>query len=341
MDRLRASGARLLRLAPPWALLAALLAALLLPAPGCTAPPRSVPPAFAGRAPDRVLRPAAPPRFFAFGDCGTGGKGQARVAAGMAARAQATPPDFFVLLGDNFYPDGVASSDDSKWRTHFEEPYAAPCFARDFYVALGNHDHRGSVQAQLDYGASHSRWRLPAPWYAFTVALPSGATADFFVLDTTQLVDETEAAAAQLSWLADALGKSSGRWQIVVGHHPVRSTQSRGLADYRERLEPVLCGFGVDLALFGHDHFSQWLPPLSSSSAARGAGGLDELHVAIAGGGGGTDNADSITPNAAARWSATGGGFADVTLSDEHLVLEFADADGKTQSRFEIAGGTP
>ncbi|MBL8841032.1 MAG: metallophosphoesterase [Planctomycetes bacterium] len=328
------------------------LAACALLAAACRAP-RAAPPAFDSRAPDRLERPAAPPRFFAFGDFGTGGKGQARVAAGMAARAQATPPDFFVLLGDNFYPDGVASSDDSKWRTHFEEPYAAPCFARDFYVALGNHDHRGSVQAQLDYGASHARWQLPAPWYAFTVALPSGATADFFVLDTTQLVDETQVAAAQLSWLADALGKSSGRWQIVVGHHPVRSTQSRGLADYRERLEPVLAGFGVDLALFGHDHFSQWLPPSalrsvssssssgSSSSAARGAGELDELHVAIAGGGGGADNADSITPNAAATWSATGGGFADVTLSEERIVIEFADADGKTQSRFEIAGGTP
>lgn len=328
---------------------ALVLASCVLLAMACRAP-RAAPPAFASRAPDRIERPAAPPRFFAFGDFGTGGKGQARVAAGMAARAQATPPDFFVLLGDNFYPDGVASSDDSKWRTHFEEPYAAPCFARDFYVALGNHDHRGSVQAQLDYGASHSRWQLPAPWYAFTVALPSGATADFFVLDTTQLVDETAAAATQLSWLADALGRSSGRWQIVVGHHPVRSTQSRGLADYRERLEPVLAGFGVDLALFGHDHFSQWLPPPArggrssndSGSTPRGrAAPFDELHVAIAGGGGGADNADSITPNPAAQWSSTGGGFADVTLADERIVVEFADADGQTQSRFEIAGGTP
>ncbi len=302
---------------------------LLLAACSVSGGPRVPPPAFAGHAPDRLERPAEPPRFFAFGDCGTGGKGQARVAAGMVARARAAPPSFFVLLGDNFYPDGVDDLDDSKWRTHFEEPYADAAFARPFYVTLGNHDHRGNVQAQLDYAHGHPRWLLPAPWYEFHVMLPGGAIADFYALDTTQLIDETAVAEQQLQWLADALGRSNGRWQIVLGHHSVRSTQSRNLGNYRERLEPVLRGFGVDLALFGHDHFSQWLVPVG------------ELHVAIAGGGGGTDNANRANPNVLAEWSASGGGFADVTVTDERIVVEFANADGATQSRFEISGGTP
>jgi len=292
--------------------------------------PPAPPPAFSGHAPDVSLDPdhAAAPRFFAFGDAGTGGKGQRHVAAGLAARARRTPPDFLLLLGDNFYPDGVASIDDPQWRTAFEEPYADPALARPFYVVLGNHDHHGDVQAQIDYGAGHPRWILPAPWYEFRVALPGGATADFFALDTTQLLDESPVAEAQLEWLAGALGRSRGRWQIVVGHHPFRTTR-KGDDDYRARLEPILRGFGVDLALFGHDHYSQWLAP------------VDGVHCAIAGGGAAKDNDAATEQSLLALWSESGGGFADVALDTQRIVVEFADADGATKQRFEIAQATP
>ena len=310
----------------------ALLAAAML-ATGCawlSGESAAPPPAFSGHAPD-VSRDAdngGPARFFAFGDSGTGGEGQRRVAAGLAARASKAPPDFLLLLGDNFYPDGVESIDDPQWRTAFEEPYGDPALARPFYAVLGNHDHHGDVQAQFDYGAGHPRWILPAPWYEFRVALPGGSTADFFALDTTQLLDETPVAEMQLQWLAGALGRSRGRWQIVFGHHPFRSSRKFD-DDYRARLEPILRGFGVDLALFGHDHYSQWLAP------------VDGVHCAIAGGGGGSDNDDDPEESLVAIWSEGGGGFADVTLDAQRLVVEFADADGRTLQRFEVEGATP
>ena len=289
--------------------------------------PTEPPPAFAGRAPDRRDLPSRPPRFFAFGAFGTGGAGQRRVAAGLAARARATPADFLVLLGDHFYPDGVDSADDPQWRTKFEQPYADAALQLPCYAVLGNHDHLGRTQAQLDYAATHPRFVLPAPWYAFQVRLPGGRNADFFALDTTQLLEETRVGEEQLHWLATALGQSDARWQIVLGHHPVQSGADRGLADYRMRLEPILRGYGVDLGLFGHDHFSQWLEP------------KDGLHVAIAGGGGGKDNETQPRPALDVIWSAFGGGFADVALEDERIVVEFSDADGATLRRFEITGG--
>jgi acid phosphatase len=312
--------------------LAALLAAASFAA-GCSwfaGDPPQPPPAFSGHAPDVALDPAraTTPRFFAFGDSGTGGKGQRRVAAGLAARARKTPPDFLLLLGDNFYPSGVESIDDPQWVTAFEEPYGDPALARPFYVVLGNHDHHGDVQAQIDYGAAHPRWILPAPWYEFRVALPGGATADFYALDTTQLLDETPVAEQQLQWLAGALGRSRGRWQVVFGHHPFRSSHKSDDA-YRSRLEPILRGFGVDLALFGHDHYSQWLAP------------VDGVHCAIAGGGGGRDNDVDAEKSLLALWSESGGGFADVMLDAERIVVEFADADGATRQRFEIPGAAP
>jgi acid phosphatase len=312
--------------------LGSLLPALVLPllAASCAwfafTPPEP-PPAFAGRAADLCIEPPRPPRFFAFGDFGTGGAGQRRVAAGLAARARAKPPDFMVLLGDHFYPDGVDSAADPQWLTKFEQPYADPALQVPCYAVLGNHDHRGRPQAQLDYAATHPRFILPAPWYAFAVRLPGGRHADFFALDTTQLLDETAVCEAQLTWLSAAICESEARWQIVIGHHPVHSGADRGLAGYRARLEPVLRGCGVDLGLFGHDHFSQWLLP------------KDGLHVAIAGGGGGRDNETEPKPTPFAPFSASGGGFADVVLEDERIVVEFADADGATLRRFEVTGG--
>ncbi|MSR46838.1 MAG: hypothetical protein EXS13_07225 [Planctomycetes bacterium] len=289
--------------------------------------PKDPPPAFAGHAPDRLDRPTTPPRFFAFGDFGTGGRGQKRVAAGLAARAHTAAPDFLLLLGDNFYPDGVASVDDPLWQTHFEQPYADATLQVPCYVVLGNHDHDGSTQAQLDYALTDPNWLLPAPWYEFRVALQGGGTADFFALDTTQLLDDTPVAETQLQWLADALHQSSSRWQIVVGHHSVRSSKRRGVGGFRNRLEPVLLAYGVDLGIFGHDHVSEWLTP---------SGGL---HVAVAGGGGGSDNDSELEPSVISEWSATGGGFAEVTLGDDRIVVEFCDGDGATQRRFEVTGG--
>ena len=78
------------------------------------------------------------------------------IACGQANAA------FVISVGDNFYENGVASLQDPHWQQSFEHVYAAKSLQVPWYVVLGNHDYRGNVDAQLDYGKTHPRWNMPA-----------------------------------------------------------------------------------------------------------------------------------------------------------------------------------
>ncbi|KAB2840164.1 hypothetical protein F9K50_06265, partial [bacterium] len=113
-------------------------------------------------APSAAPEPRA--AFFSFGDWGTGTPSQFEVAAAVAADCATRGCDFGLLLGDNFYPTGVGSVADPQWESKFEDVYAG--LAGPFYVVLGNHDYDGNEQAQVDYTALQSRWKLPARAYS-------------------------------------------------------------------------------------------------------------------------------------------------------------------------------
>jgi hypothetical protein len=82
-------------------------------------------------------------------------------------------------------------------------------------------------------------------------------TADFFALDTVALD------AAQLDWLAGALGASDADWKIAFYHHPLytsgryRATAART----RRLLEPLFVAGGLDVGLNGHEHVYERLEP--------------------------------------------------------------------------------
>jgi N-acetylmuramoyl-L-alanine amidase len=59
------------------------------------------------------------------GDTGTGGPDQFKVAGAIFQTCASSGCDFGLLLGDNFYPDGVSSADDPQRKTKFEQPYFA------------------------------------------------------------------------------------------------------------------------------------------------------------------------------------------------------------------------
>jgi len=83
----------------------------------------------------------------------------------MGETAKALDAAFVISVGDNFYEDGVASIDDPKWKTSFEDVYTAPSLQIPWYVALGNHDYHGNTQAQLDYAQASKRWNMLGRWY--------------------------------------------------------------------------------------------------------------------------------------------------------------------------------
>jgi acid phosphatase len=240
---------------------------------------------FLGRLSRSEDRPAAPLTFLAIGDWGRGGEFHQRdVAAAMAAFAEKTPVRFVVSTGDNFYENGVKSVTDPLWKRSFEDVYSAKSLMVPWYVALGNHDCRGNAQAEIDYGKTSPRWRMPDRTYTVTEKIDETSTLQLFVLDTSPFVSAyrgpislTNVAGqdpgAQLAWLDKELAASSATWKIVVGHHPVYSAGKHGnTPELIRSLKPLLEKHHVPAYLNGHDHDLQHLREGPVSYFTSGAG---------------------------------------------------------------------
>ncbi len=90
-------------------------------------------------------------RFFVFGCQGDKKTGQAKVAEHLKKIIAEHPelkPDFIVLLGDNFYPNGVDSPDDERFEEQFYKMYDIPCF-----VVPGNHDYGYTNEEKINYSS--------------------------------------------------------------------------------------------------------------------------------------------------------------------------------------------
>lgn len=184
--------------------------------------------------------------FLAFGDGGFGTEAQFQTARAMASVCKKNPCHFALLLGDNFYPNGVSSISDSQWKKKFEDPYSGLEFP--FYPNLGNHDYLGNVQAQIDYSHENKKWHLPSRFYQFQFC-----EVDFFVIDTERFDED------QKQWLKEALSLSRARWKVVSGHRPIYSHGGHGNSSLLQKeLLPILRE-KVDFYFSGHDHDLEYI----------------------------------------------------------------------------------
>ncbi len=185
--------------------------------------------------------------FFSFGDWGTGTPQQIAVASALKDYCQSHSCDFGLLLGDNFYESGVDSVNDAQWKDKFELVYTLDL---PFYVALGNHDHQGNIQAQMDYSNLQNRWKLPAEQYRISIPESSQKILlEIFVIDSTGLNQ------GQINILKTWIENSTARWKILAMHHPIYSNGNHGddSAQTNDKLLPIIC-HSIDLVLSGHDH---------------------------------------------------------------------------------------
>ena len=214
--------------------------------------------------------------FFALGDTGYGGALLEANARAMEKEAEVRPVDFVLLLGDNFYLEGVRSLDDPMWRERFEDAFPGARLQVPFHVVLGNHDHRGEPDIQIAYTKTKTRWHMPAHWYTFAVPIGGGDEAQFFALDTEPMRGAAGDAGEQETWLRAELARSKARWKIAFGHHPVLSHGSHGpTLGVADLLAPLFERYGVDLYLSGHDHDLQlirsragWIQLVSGASSS-------------------------------------------------------------------------
>jgi tartrate-resistant acid phosphatase type 5 len=225
--------------------------------------------------------------FFIIGDFGRNGyHHQKEVAISMDQAAALMGPEFIVTTGDNFYDNGVASIHDPLIQSSFERIYDGSELLLDWYIALGNHEYRGNVEALIEYSDISRRWNLPARYYQQTFDTKDYGILDLFVVDTSPFEDEyyqeakysqvaEQDSSAQLAWLDGALATSKADWKIVIGHHPL-ITGGHRVDDPRHvaaRLEPILVRHGVDAYFAGHEHDLQHLvTPRGIHNFISGAG---------------------------------------------------------------------
>ncbi len=246
--------------------------------------------------------------FYTIGDWGVRGSGvdggenfqgsaQIAVAQQMKLLAEFVPPDFVATLGDNFYGAGVGSVEDRQWDYKYEQVYLknnSSIRSTRWFASLGDHDHCGNVQSQIDYHSSKNYlWHLghaKMPYYHKEFRIGDNiSTTDamqLIVIDWVglegilagkekrrfedQLGDfaSAEAGEEQFNWLKRVLDRGHGkyRWRVVTAHRPIISASLRfandniaypGESSTREVLRVLLENSDVDVYINGHDHTAQ------------------------------------------------------------------------------------
>jgi hypothetical protein len=288
-------------------------------------------------------------RFVALGDTGKGNADQRKVAIAMRDLCAAKGCDFVLMLGDNIYDTGVASTTDAQWQTKFEMPYSD--IDLPFYVALGNHDYGGKVvfidapgignefeksPIEVAYTQVSTKWNMPATHYTFTFG-----HVGFVVLDTNSVLWSNTDHGDQAAWLPSAMAEVAGKdWVFLAGHHPYRSNGQHGNAgDYdapelagipisnplpiqdgeamKDFFDQHMCGMG-QVYFAGHDHSRQWIDE---------AGARCGMQQIVTGAGASVTNLQD-RGNHALYEDATKPGFFYVDVDGDTFTGSFYDGDG-------------
>lgn len=265
--------------------------------------------------------------FMVIGDWGRKGKDyQKIVAAGLGIGAMQDSSRFIISTGDNFYEEGVKNTNDSHFRKSYEDVYRTDPLNVRWYITLGNHDHKGNIDAQIAYSKQSARWYLPANYYEEEILLDDSTRALFVFLDTTPLRDEIisfssastelENEAQQLQWLNETLAQSRAEWKIVVGHHPLFSVGEahRDNDAMIGNLRQILEQHQVQVYFSGHAHSLQHLKPKGS------------VNYFISGAG---SKIRKVHPDEVTEAAVSVPGFIAASLTKETLIVQLVDFQGK------------
>lgn len=267
--------------------------------------------------------------LLAVGDFGSGNQHQTDVAAAMGAFARklSTPPTAVLALGDNFY----GNLQPGRFDRHFEQMYSPQDLPCPFHAILGNHDYGpgyddrhaqgpAKAQMQLDYARAnpHSRWKMPAKWYALELPDPRHPLVKIVFLDSNYFEGALtpQEKLEQRRFLATELQKSTrAPWLWLAGHHPLFSNGQHGDDPGQiERLGPLLAEHPISFYLCGHDHTLQHLEvdAYKTSFVVSGGGGAP-LHDFTRGDRGFMDKTL---------------GFTHLHVTPETVDVQYVDRDG-------------
>lgn len=286
--------------------------------------------------------------------------GQVSTAAGMDTIAKNIKPAAVFALGDNFYFDGVLTTDSPRFEQGWNEVYSAESLQVPWYFVAGNHDHYGNVSAQVAYTEIDptDRWNFPDLYHVQSFSSPAtnetaGFSVDVIFIDTVDLSgsngisDESDpryfdplpyrprsAAAEQWDWIEEQLKSSTANYLLVAGHFPVYSVCEHGpTSNLVDNLEPLLVQYGAHY-LAGHDHCLESFHNNGVQYMVSGTGDTcctDDSHL------------ESI-PEGSLEWyvsrghkpdpgttrrNGTIGGFSSIEVKSAAMYMHYYDQDGQ------------
>jgi hypothetical protein len=160
-------------------------------------------------------------------------------------------PNFTVLLGDNFYDDGVESVNDTRWQLFLNIQDTSPLF----FAVLGNHDYGGSIDSQSAYSYINPRWFMPSRYYMKLISLNNKMICAIFI--DSYFFDKY-----QRNWLRVVLSSAPCQgdpvYRIVFGHYPIHTVglfADDGIVkQLRKDVKPLLQEYRVHAYICGHEH---------------------------------------------------------------------------------------
>jgi hypothetical protein len=229
------------------------------------------------------------------------------VARALASEDERDPIEALVLLGDNFYPDGLEKDElKDRLRENLVGPYCRfieltprgagslreACPAADavhpipIFAILGNHDYgeRESPELQRHVVPDYVRsWRMPEDDVGVR-ELRGGVS--LILLDSNR-VARTDG--EEDDDVVRAIRDSAGPWRVIAAHHPMVRAGRGWDPRFAERMAEIVerAGVPIHLYLAGHEHNLQAFPAPGRSPA---------LHL-VAGGGSDTRKISDADPS--------------------------------------------
>jgi len=202
---------------------------------------------------------ARPVRIWAIGDSGTADVNAAAVRDAYREATAGKETDVWLMLGDNAYGLGR----DEEYQAAVFDMYSQLLRKTVVWPTLGNHD-----AGEFEFGDADDFGRaFTFPQAGEAGGVPSGsglyysfdyANAHFVCLDS--FLSDRSTNGAMLSWLRSDLEQTAKDWIIAYWHHPPYSWGDHDSdadnfeIEMRQRVNPLLEQYGVDLVMSGHSH---------------------------------------------------------------------------------------
>ncbi len=173
------------------------------------------------------------------------------------------PANFWLWLGDNAYDQGF----DDQYQQYVFDTYYPIMKSLPFWPTPGNHEYTDPTNADIAYyslitvpqqGEAGGVPSAAKTNYSFDYANVHFVSLDSYILENGGRLSDTTGRQAQ--WLKRDLTANRQPWTVVFFHHPPHTKGSHNsdtedeLVQLRQKLNPILERFNVDLVLSGHSH---------------------------------------------------------------------------------------